>query len=280
MGIARKGRLISHLPRIGGDAEKTAVVHAKNDLEEKSVQYKPIEATPQSPSKNQPYQTKKRNRPILTKNIQQNLKHRLPKRRLQQRIEILHGKQQAKDEEKPKHKRHAHRSHDANRRGPRRILRLLGQVRARIKPRNRKLRHKYPNTSDIRRRRPLRPPCPVVESRKHKLRRLVRRCFCDDGDGKRADAEAVQEDGGIVEVFEDLDAKGVDEAVGDEEGGVDADDFGRGRGVARLYGSEGADELGAAKCYAGCYGHCCRLFRSLGLKQLDTPYFAHPGLTS
>ena len=79
--------------------------------------------------------------------------------------------------------------------------------------------------------------------------------FGDDGDGEGGDAQAVKDDGSVVEVFEDLDTKGVDEAVGDEDCGVDADDLGGAGCVAGFDGGEGANEAGAAEGDAGGNGH-------------------------
>jgi len=56
--------------------------------------------------------------------------------------------------------------------------------------------------------------------------------FGEDGDGKTADADRVEDYGWVVQVAEIVDAEGVDCAMGDEKGNVDADGFAGGWGVA------------------------------------------------
>lgn len=81
----------------------------------------------------------------------------------------------------------------------------------------------------------------------------MRRCFCDDGDGEGGYAQGVQDDGGVVEVFEQFDAEGVECGVRDEKGGVDADCAGGSGGVRGFDGGEDGDEVGRAEGYACCY---------------------------
>jgi len=78
--------------------------------------------------------------------------------------------------------------------------------------------------------------------------------FCDDGNGESGHAEGVEQDGGIVEVFQEAHAEGVEEGLGDEEGGVDADGAGGGGRVGCFDGGEDGDQGCAAEGYACCYG--------------------------
>ena len=44
------------------------------------------------------------------------------------------------------------------------------------------------------------------------------RSFCQDSDSQRGDSSGMEKDGTVVQVTQDVDAKGIDRAMGDEYG--------------------------------------------------------------
>lgn len=95
----------------------------------------------------------------------------------------------------------------------------------------------------------------IIDIAKDERRRLVLRRLREDRDRQRRHTRRVQDDGHVIEVLEDADAKGVDEAVGDEHGGVDADGLGRGGDVVgALDEGGGGDEVGEAEGDARGHG--------------------------
>jgi hypothetical protein len=52
------------------------------------------------------------------------------------------------------------------------------------------------------------------------FRRLVCRGLCDDRDGQASHAKTVQNDGGVVEIAQNMHAKGIDHTVADQDCGV------------------------------------------------------------
>jgi len=133
-------------------------------------------------------------------------------------------------------------------------------MRTRIKPCDRVLRHQQPTDGHIRRTCALTPSYRAIDARavvegcEHEACGLMRWGFCDDGDGEGGYAEGVEQDGGVVEVFQEAHAEGIEEGLGDEQGGVDADGAG-GRGdVGCFDGGEDGDQGCAAEGYACRYG--------------------------
>ena len=91
------------------------------------------------------------------------------------------------------------------------------------------LRHERSASCYIRRGSAFRPAASaVVESGEDEFGGLVGWGLCEDGDGDGGYTEGVQEDGGVVQVAEEVHAECVDDGVGDEHCCVDADCFGWG----------------------------------------------------
>lgn len=99
---------------------------------------------------------------------------------------------------------------------------------------------------------------------KHLRRRPVRRRLRHNRNRQTPHAETVQDDGRIVQVLQDVHAKGVDQAVADEDGGVDPQRLACCGHVSRLDGCRGGDEAGAAEADACCY---CELAGRISLRQ-------------
>lgn len=77
-----------------------------------------------------------------------------------------------------------------------------------------------------------------------------------DSNTERRDSHRVQEDRGVIEVSQNLDAEGVDNAVRHQDGCVNADRLGRRWDVVGILNDgSGSDQVRKSKGDACCHGH-------------------------
>ncbi len=80
-----------------------------------------------------------------------------------------------------------------------------------------------------------------------------------DRDAEGRDTGAVENDGHVVQVLEDMDAESVHQSVADQQSRIDSDDF-RGRGLKATFDrGKGGYEVRTTKCNACGNGDCQRL---------------------
>ena len=167
---------------------------------------------------------------ILAKHVDQDLQHGLLVGRADGRGQVaLDGEQQAQQQEEAEDGRAPDGRQHADRRAPGRVARLLGQVGRCVEAGDGVLRQQDAADGDVGRGGADGPAFGAVQARAvvealEDLRGgLVGGRGGDDGDGEAADAEAVEDDGAVVEVLEQVHAETIEEAVADEDGDVYAE---------------------------------------------------------
>jgi hypothetical protein len=213
-----------HHPRITGHGKQAAMPYANHD------------------------QAHQDHRAVVAEYIDEDLQHRLPIVTRHGPVEVLDPEEETEKDEHAEQGAEAHRTDHAKRCAPGGVPRLLREMGRSIEAGQRILGHQRAAAGDIRRAGSHAPSIIplgaglVVEGRKNELGALVRRCLCQHGDGDGRHARRVQEDGGIVQIAQDVDTEGIDQAMGDQNSGVDADGPGGRGNVGGLDSCGGRDQ--------------------------------------